>query len=278
MHKIKKDNGRDNTTWGLITHYQDKSNWKINQIKKMKLSLNKKLQFTILTTFFIFAIILFGCQKEKGIIGIEEDPEIIMNKIKGDENLENYINSIKSLQKRNILTSNIASEFNVEIENQTANKSKELSQEEFQNLFIESNKNNIVAKEKIATLFEFKNSEEFLNNRAIMINSLSNLSKKYNLNKLNVGNWYSLISNNIENKNNSSSISKQAVANCLEQYQHCMDDALAVFAVEQVACVSAGALGWTLIGAAVFVACEGASHYHLYTSRRKCGSSYTGCH
>ena len=218
----------------------------------MKLTLNKKLQFTILATFFITAILLLGCEKEKSVINVEEDPLTIMNNIKSDKNLLNYINAIKSLQNRNNLSSNIASEFNNTLVNQTSNKSKELSQEEFQNLFIESNKNNIAAKERIATLFEYKNSEEFLKNRTIMINSLSNLSQKYNLKKLSLENWYSLISNNKGNKYHSSIVSKQLEDNCIEQYHHCMDDAVAVFAVEQVACITAGALGRTLIGAVVF--------------------------
>ena len=47
--------------------------------------------------------------------------------------------------------------------------------------------------------------------------------------------------------------------------------------VEQVACVAFGALGWTGVGAALFVACEVASNYHVATSKRRCVSAYKTC-
>ena len=85
----------------------------------------------------------------------------------------------------------------------------------------------------------------------------------------------------LANKNSTNSKGKTTFMinpeECLEKYKDCIDGATATYAVEQVACVGAGALGWTIIGGALFVACEVASNYHLYINDRTCRTNLKYC-
>jgi hypothetical protein len=64
---------------------------------------------------------------------------------------------------------------------------------------------------------------------------------------------------------------------CQEIYKDCLDQATATYAVEQVGCVGFGALGWTIVGGALFVACEAAANYHLYINDRTCRTNLKYC-
>ena len=66
-------------------------------------------------------------------------------------------------------------------------------------------------------------------------------------------------------------------AGCMDIFSNCKNQASSVYALEQVNCVGFGVFGWTLIGGALFVACEAASNYHLYVSDRSCNINLKYC-
>jgi hypothetical protein len=112
-------------------------------------------------------------------------------------------------------------------------------------------------------------------------NNVVLLNKKYGLNKLSTTELKGIISDGLANKNNTNSKGKMTFMldpnECLEKYKDCLDGATATYAVEQVGCVGLGAFGWTIIGGALFVACEAASNYHLYVNDRTCRTNFRYC-
>ena len=64
---------------------------------------------------------------------------------------------------------------------------------------------------------------------------------------------------------------------CYETFKNCEDQATATYAMEQVGCVGFGALGWTVVGGVLFVACEAAANYHLYVNDRTCRTNFRYC-
>ena len=226
----------------------------------------KPFKFNILApiTFLFFSILLFGCEKE--------------NTIQTTKPLLNNSNILQDSAFK-ILVSDIQ---DVSVKVSNASSDKILSQNEFDLLYNKAlNENDINSKYEIAKIMGFSDYSLFWEARKRILNNVVLLNKKYKLNKLSTTELKGIISAGLANKNSTNSKGKTTFMinpeECLEKYKDCIDGATATYAVEQVACVGAGALGWTIIGGALFVACEAASNYHLYINDRTCRTNLKYC-
>lgn len=226
----------------------------------------KPFKFNILApiTFLFFSILLFGCEKE--------------NTIQTTKPLLNNSNILQDSAFK-ILVSDIQ---DVSVKVSNASSDKILSQNEFDLLYDKAlNENDINSKYEIAKIMGFSDYSLFWEARKRILNNVVLLNKKYKLNKLSTTELKGIISAGLANKNSTNSKGKTTFMinpeECLEKYKDCIDGATATYAVEQVACVGAGALGWTIIGGALFVACEAASNYHLYINDRTCRTNLKYC-
>lgn len=224
----------------------------------------------------LFSMILFvGCKKNFTNTIHELSSEQIINEIKNDSNFYNYIATL------NLLVNKTLPNFSKVSINENINSKDIIDEEKFIALFKESIENNNESKRKISNYMGFQNSIDFWNIRALLNSSLSNLLKKYDFKKVSKLQWYELV--NASKDYNSKQLQikfKVFMLNpdtCIEQFKDCSDDANAQYAVETLACVGWGALGWTVVGGVLFVGCEGLSYYHLQTMNRKCVSSYKAC-
>ena len=226
----------------------------------------KPLKFNILAsiTLLFFSILLFGCEKE--------------NTIQTTKPLFNHSNILQDSAFK-ILVSDIQ---DVSVKVSNANSDKILSQNEFDLIYNKAlNENDINSKNEIAKIMGFSDYSLFWEARKRILNNAVLLNKKYKLNKLSTTELKGLISAGLANKNSTNSNGKTTFMinpeECLEKYKDCIDGATATYAAEQVACVGFGALGWTIIGGALFVACEAASNYHLYINDRTCRTNLKYC-
>jgi hypothetical protein len=163
-----------------------------------------------------------------------------------------------------------------------ANSDKLLSQNEFELIYNKAiNENDIHSKKEISKIMGFSDYSLFWEARKRILNNIAFLNKNYGLNKLSTKELKSVISAGLANKNSTNGKAKTTFMinpeECQEMFNNCMDQATAMYAVEQVTCVGAGALGWTIIGGALFVACEVASNYHLYINNRTCRTNLKYC-
>ena len=161
-----------------------------------------------------------------------------------------------------------------------------MNQEVFENNFNNAVKNNDPGSKKlIANTMGFLNEQDFWDIRNKMANKLYLLSKKYDLKKIASEELNKIVTKQVSqsrimfmsNKKINGLGGDAAAPNCLEYFKDCRDQASAQYAAEQVACVYAGQLGWTLPGLALFIACEAASNYHLYISDRTCRTNLKYC-
>ena len=226
----------------------------------------KPFKFDILAsiTFLLFSILLFGCEKE--------------NTIQTTKPLLNNSNILQDSAFK-ILVSDIQ-DISVTVSN--ANSDKILSQNEFELIYNKAlNENDINSKNEISKIMGFSDYSLFWEARKRILNNVVLLNKKYKLNKLSTTELKGIISAGLANKNSTNSKGKTTFMinpeECLEKYKDCIDGATATYAAEQVACVGFGALGWTIIGGALFVACEAASNYHLYINDRTCRTNLKYC-
>ncbi len=226
----------------------------------------KPFKFNILApiTFLFFSILLFACEKE--------------NTIQTTKPLLNNSNILQDSAFK-ILVSDIQ---DVSVKVSNANSDKILSQNEFDLIYNKAlNENDINSKNEIAKIMGFSDYSLFWEARKRILNNAVLLNKKYKLNKLSTTELKGLISAGLANKNSTNSNGKTTFMinpeECLEKYKDCIDGATATYAAEQVACVGFGALGWTIIGGALFVACEAASNYHLYINDRTCRTNLKYC-
>ena len=128
----------------------------------------------------------------------------------------------------------------------------------------------------------FSDYSLFWKTRERILNNIVSLNKKYNFKKLSTTEMQSLISNGLANKNSSNINSNGKTTffmnpGCYETFKNCEDQATATYAMEQVGCVGFGALGWTIVGGVLFVACEAAANYHLYVNDRTCRTNFRYC-
>ena len=226
----------------------------------------KPFKFNILApiTFLFFSILLFACEKE--------------NTIQTTKPLLNNSNILQDSAFK-ILVSDIQ-DISVTVSN--ANSDKILSQNEFELIYNKAlNENDINSKNEIAKIMGFSDYSLFWEARKRILNNAVLLNKKYKLNKLSTTELKGIISAGLANKNSTNNKGKTTFMinpeECLEKYKDCIDGATATYAAEQVACVGFGALGWTIIGGALFVACEAASNYHLYINDRTCRTNLKYC-
>ena len=226
----------------------------------------KPFKFNILApiAFLFFSILLFGCEKENTI-----------------QTTKPLLNNSTILQDSafKILVSDIQ-DISVTVSN--ANSDKILSQNEFELIYNKAlNENDINSKNEISKIMGFSDYSLFWEARKRILNNVILLNKKYKLNTLSTTELKGIISAGLANKNSTNSKGKTTFMinpeECLEKYKDCIDGATATYAAEQVACVGFGALGWTIIGGALFVACEAASNYHLYINDRTCRTNLKYC-
>jgi hypothetical protein len=226
----------------------------------------KPFKFDILASvaFLFFSILLFGCEKE--------------NTIQTTKPVLNNSNILLDSAFKILLTD--IQDISVTVSN--ANSDKLLSQNEFELIYNKAiNENDVHSKKEIAKIMGFSDYSLFWEARKRILNNIAFLNKNYGLNKLSTKELKSVISAGLANKNSTNGKAKTTFMinpeECQEMFNNCMDQATAMYAVEQVTCVGAGALGWTIIGGALFVACEVASNYHLYINNRTCRTNLKYC-
>jgi len=227
----------------------------------------KPFKFNILApiTFLFFSILLFACEKE--------------NTNQTTKPLLNNSNILQDSAFKLLLLD--IQDISVTVSN--ANSDKLLSQNEFESIYNKAlNENDIYSKNEISKIMGFSDNLLFWDTRKRISNNIVFLNKKYNLKKLSTKEINSIFINGLENKNGFNNNSNGKVSymlnpECFEMYKDCLDQATATYAVEQVGCVGFGALGWTVVGGALFVACEAASNYHLYVNDRACRTNLRSC-
>ena len=226
----------------------------------------KPFKFNILApiTFLFFSILLFGCEKE--------------NTIQNTKPLLNTSNVLQDSAFKNLLSD--IQDVSVRVSN--TNSDALLSQEKFESIYNKAlNENDIHSKNEISKIMGFSDYSLFWESRKRILNNVVLLNKKYKLNKLSTKELKDIISDGLANKNSTNSKGKTTFMinpeECLEKYKDCIDGATATYAAEQIACVGFGALGWTIIGGALFVACEAVSNYHLYINDRTCRTNLKYC-
>jgi YHS domain-containing protein len=227
----------------------------------------KPFKFNILAPIIIvfFSILLFGCEKENAIQTTK--PLLNNSDINKDSTFKLFLSDIQ--------------EISATVSN--ANSEKLLTQDEFELIYNKAvNENDINSKNEISKIMGFSDYSLFWKTRQRILNNIVLLNNKYNFKKLSTTEMESLISNGLANKNSSNINSNGKTTffmnpGCYETFRNCEDQATATYAMEQVGCVGFGALGWTVVGGVLFVACEAAANYHLYVNDRTCRTNFRYC-
>jgi hypothetical protein len=227
----------------------------------------KLFKFNILAPIIIvfFSVLLFGCEKENGIQTTK--PLLNNSDINKDSTFKLFLSDIQ--------------EISATVSN--ANSEKLLTQDEFELIYNKAiNENDVNSKNEISKIMGFSDYSLFWKTRDRILNNIVLLNKKYNFKKLSTTEMENLISNGLANKSSSNFNSNGKTTffmnpGCYEAFRNCEDQATATYAMEQVGCVGFGALGWTVIGGALFVACEAAANYHLYVNDRTCRTNFRYC-
>jgi len=227
----------------------------------------KPFKFNILAPIIIvfFSILLFGCEKENAIQTTK--PLLNNSDINKDSTFKLFLSDIQ--------------EISATVSN--ANSEKLLTQDEFELIYNKAvNENDVNSKNEISKIMGFSDYSLFWKTRERILNNIVLLNKKYNFKKLSTTEMESLISNGLANKNSSNINSNGKTTffmnpGCYEMFKNCEDQATAMYAIEQVGCVGLGVLGWTVVGGALFIACEATSYYHLYVNDRTCRTNLRYC-
>jgi YHS domain-containing protein len=227
----------------------------------------KLFKFNILAPIIIvfFSVLLFGCEKENAIQTTK--PLLNNSDINKDSTFKLFLSDIQ--------------EISATVSN--ANSEKLLTQDEFELIYNKAvNENDINSKNEISKIMGFSDYSLFWKTRQRILNNIVLLNNKYNFKKLSTTEMESLISNGLANKNSSNINSNGKTTffmnpGCYETFRNCEDQATATYAMEQVGCVGFGALGWTVVGGVLFVACEAAANYHLYVNDRTCRTNFRYC-
>jgi len=227
----------------------------------------KLFKFNIFAPIIIvfFSVLLFGCEKENAIQTTK--PLLNNSDINKDSTFKLFLSDIQ--------------EISATVSN--ANSEKLLTQDEFELIYNKAiNENDVNSKNEISKIMGFSDYSLFWKTRDRILNNIVLLNKKYNFKKLSTMEMENLINNGLANKNSSHINSNGKTTffmnpGCYEAFRNCEDQATATYAMEQVGCVGFGALGWTVIGGALFVACEAATNYHLYVNDRTCRTNFRYC-
>jgi len=227
----------------------------------------KLCKFNILAPIIIvfFSVLLFGCEKENAIQTTK--PLLNNSDINKDSTFKLFLSDIQ--------------EISATVSN--ANSEKLLTQDEFELIYNKAvNENDVNSKNEISKIMGFSDYSLFWKTRQRILNNIVLLNNKYNFKKLSTTEMESLISNGLANKNSSNINSNGKTTffmnpGCYETFKNCEDQATATYAMEQVGCVGFGALGWTVVGGVLFVACEAAANYHLYVNDRTCRTNFRYC-
>ena len=227
----------------------------------------KLFKFNIFAPIIIvfFSVLLFGCEKENAIQTTK--PLLNNSDINKDSTFKLFLSDIQ--------------EISATVSN--ANSEKLLTQDEFELIYNKAiNENDVNSKNEISKIMGFSDYSLFWKTRQRILNNIVLLNNKYNFKKLSTTEMESLISNGLANKNSSNINSNGKTTffmnpGCYETFKNCEDQATATYAMEQVGCVGFGALGWTVVGGVLFVACEAAANYHLYVNDRTCRTNFRYC-
>jgi YHS domain-containing protein len=227
----------------------------------------KLFKFIILAPIIIvfFSVLLFGCEKENAIQTTK--PLLNNSDINKDSTFKLFLSDIQ--------------EISATVSN--ANSEKLLTQDEFELIYNKAiNENDVNSKNEISKIMGFSDYSLFWKTRERILKNIMLLNNKYSLKNLSTTEMENLIKNGLANKNtfNMNSNGKTTFfmnPGCYEMFKNCEDQATAVYASEQVACVYAAQFGWTLPGLALFIACEAASYYHLYINDRTCKTNLRYC-
>ncbi len=210
-------------------------------------NVNKFKKYSLL---FLFVITLnYGCEKESNNLSKIKIKDEFINE---DNNFTTYLNETNDLS--NHLLNRV--------------KISEISENEFLiNFTLAVNNDNYKAKKFISNLMGY-DEMGFWDNRNKRLEALRKLNHKYYLSKLTIDKFHT--------NNNFRSNMIQRI-DCSEIYKNCRDDVTANYAMDQITCIAAGALGWTGVGALLFVGCEAAANYKMYIGDRNCGTNYRNC-
>ena len=205
-----------------------------------------------ITNVFIFSTIIFGivcCNKlnsESNLVKLN------IEDLKYDNDFKIYISAVDSLKKH--------------LELRVSDSV--LSESVFIMYYIKAIKENDPKARLIISNQMGYNKDDFWNDRADRINILNKLNAKYDLSKVEKQYFQVL--------NRKKSLMFDA-DECLEIYKICKDNVTATYAMDQITCVTAGALGFTGIGVVVFVGCEAAAVYRMYQGDRNCNINFKYC-
>lgn len=209
--------------------------------------INKFKKFSLL--FLLTITFNYGCEKESNDLSKTKNNDEF---IKQDNNFITYLNETKDLS--NHLQGRI--------------RSIDISESEFlTNFKLAVDNDNYKAKLFISNLMGYEELG-FWDNRKKRLEALNELNQNYYLSKLTIDKFY------ITNKFRSNMME---FIDCSETYKNCRDDVTANYAMDQITCVAAGALGWTGVGALLFVGCEAAANYKMYIGDRNCATNFRNC-
>ena len=198
-----------------------------------------------LLSFFLIGIC--SCEKEStSVLKLNNDY------IKDDDIFTTYINETKDLNNHLSNRKNII----------------DVSENDFLTNYTLAIKNdNYEAKRYISNLMGY-DEMGFWDNRKKRLGALWNLNQKYYLSNLTIEKFY--MTNKIRSN-------MMELIDCGEMYKNCQDGVTANYAMDQITCVAAGALGWTGVGALLFVGCEAAANYKMYVGDRNCRINFKNC-
>lgn len=197
----------------------------------------------------ISLVAFFGCKK---ISPKSTSTGLNIEKIKTDVDFKLYVNEIDSIKHH--LSSRLLDSI--------------LSENDFIKYYIKAIKENDINAKRIISKQMGYNEFDYWSSRSRRIEVLRKLNLKYDLSKVEKSDFI------IHNYKKTLSYDTDE---CVEIYKICKDNVTATYAMDQITCVTAGALGFTGIGVIVFVGCEAAAVYRMYLGDRNCSINFKYC-
>lgn len=198
---------------------------------------------------FIFSTIFFSCNKSTSDTS---SMKLNIEKIKNDTDFKTYLIQLDSL--KNHLTSRKSNTI--------------LNEADFIKIYTKALKEKDIHSQEIISNLMGYEANTFWQARMNRIKILQKLNSRYDLSKIEMTNF---------KKENQKRSFMYDLDECLEMYKICKENVTATYAMDQITCVTAGALGFTGIGVVVFVGCEAAAVYRLYQGDRNCNIIYKFC-
>ena len=197
----------------------------------------------------LICIIFYACEKEQSNT---QQAKLNLNTIQSDSTFILYVNANKELV--NHLSTRKIDGY--------------VSEKEFvQNYKLAVTENNAEAKEFISNLMGYDHLG-FWENRITRVEALKKMNLKYNLSKVDASNFH---------ESKKIATNAMEMIDCGEIYKNCLDNVTADYAMNQINCVAFGALGWTGVGATLFVACEAVANFKMYIGDKNCRINFKNC-